>query len=67
MRFKPMPFGTRIPVPLQKRIREHAAASGCSINDVVESALVDYLARVELTAPVARPTLLRKKGKKGGR
>jgi hypothetical protein len=67
MKFKPMPFGTRIPVPLQKRVRQHAAESGCSINDVVETALEEHLRRVRLTTPVARPTVLRKKGPKGGR
>jgi len=67
MKFKPMPFGTRIPVPLQERVRQHAAESGVSINDVVETALEEHLRRVKLTAPVARPTIVRKKGTKGGR
>lgn len=61
MKFKPMPFGTRIPVPLQERVRKHAAESGCSINDVVETALEEHLHRVKLTTPIARPTIARKR------
>ncbi len=54
MKERPLPFGTRIPARLQDRLRTHAAESGVNVNDVVERALTEYLAKVRKTEPLRR-------------
>ncbi len=53
----PIPFGTPIPVSLRERVRQHAAESGVSINDVVQTALERHLARSSRTNPIPRVTI----------
>lgn len=40
-------FNTRLPAGLHRRLKMHAAAEGRKIQDVVQVALVEYLAKKE--------------------
>ncbi len=60
-------FSRRIAPPLRRRLVTHAEECGVKSNDVVISSLQLYLSRPRKTTPVARPTIVRKKGTKGGR
>jgi hypothetical protein len=53
--------------PLRRGLVTHAEECGVKSNDVVISALELYLSLPRKTTPVARPTIVRKKGTKGGR
>ncbi|MBZ9752688.1 hypothetical protein K7W42_17740 [Deinococcus sp. HMF7604] len=40
-------FNTRLPIGLHRRLKMHAAAEGRKIQDVVQTALIDYLEKKE--------------------
>jgi hypothetical protein len=60
-------FATRIAPSLRSRVAARADASGVKLSDFVISAPELHLSRRWQMKPVPRPTIVRKKGTKGGR